>query len=236
MKYPFFKSVTGAVILAGALSITACTSAGNSAVSPASNPSSPANVTGGGLEDGQESATALLYANENVKNYDNSVFSQMTGPSDEMSNDAQRDLTLNNPNRIGYVYVYATNGTLVGFYTIKGKVSSTESQLTESQDIVEDSGCVSGVGYDGGYQEGACDNVVDSIGDDGTYGGEEGGPSGVYFYTTAGALVELGGTVSWFYSDAPMSLTTKPTIVYNDTKPTSGQVTVGNDGKVKGNG
>src|SRR5271170_4442 len=123
------KMVSGAAaILAvvAALTLSACTSDGDSAAAPAPDPSSSTNVTAGGIEGGQESATALLYSNEDVKNYDNGVFSQMTGPSDEMSNDAQRDLTLNNPNRIGYVYVYATNGALVGFYTIKGKVSSTE--------------------------------------------------------------------------------------------------------------
>ncbi len=220
-----------AVVLAMVISVSACGS--DAAVSASANPSSSTNVTSGGLEGGQEAATAALYNNEGVKNFDLNVFNLIHGATDEMTNDAERNLTLNNPNRIGYVYVYSASGTLLTFYTIKGKVSSTTSQLTETQDVTEDSGCITGAGDGNGYTTGACDNVVDSIGDDGTYGGEEGGPQGVFFFTTSGALIELGGNTTWFYSDAPLDLTTKPVVVYNNQAPTSGKVNVSQNGNSK---
>jgi hypothetical protein len=42
--------------------------------------------------------------------------------------------------------------------------------------------------------------------DDGSYGPEEGGDAGVFFFTTSGVLVEWNG--HWSYSDAPINLTT----------------------------
>jgi len=218
-------SAASAVVLV--LGISACAGNNVDASASAPDPTSSDNVAGGSVLGGSESNTAQLFYNLGVKTFDSGIFSQMNGPSMEMVNDGRRDLTLNNPNHIGYVYVYSQTGTLITFYTIKGKVSSTQSQLTETQDIVDDKNCVSGDDSgQGGGTIGACSNVVDSIGDDGTYGGEEGGPSGVFFFTTAGALVELGGNTNWFYSDAPLALTSKPVMIYNNNAPTSGAVTL----------
>lgn len=176
-----------------------------------------------GIQSGESGNTSLAATNENVTAFGQKIFSQMVGATQEMQNDGERDLTLNKPNRIGYVYVYAQTGQLITFYTIKGKVSSTESGLTESQDVVEDKPCVTQQGYQDNNTN--CSDVVDSIGDDGTYGGEEGGPSGVFFFTTSDVLVELGGNTNWFYSDAPLNLTSKPIIdLPVSAKPTSGGV------------
>jgi hypothetical protein len=58
-----------------------------------------------------------------------------------------------------------------------------------------------------------------------TYGGEEFGSTGVFFYTPSGALVEVNtaGDIP-VYSDAPQSLTSKPALVYNEQPVTSGVV------------
>jgi hypothetical protein len=194
------------------------------AASAASNgsPYSPYDSTN--IQLNAQSNSVNAYHRTDDASFLSGIFDQYSGPTDEMVNDGARDLTLNKPNRIGYVYVYDNVGTVMAYYTIKGKVSATTSQLSESQDVVNDSHCISGAGGDGGYATGPCAAVVDSPGDDETYGGEEGGPNGVFFFTTGGSLVELGGNVSWFYSDTPLGLTNKPSIIVNsNAAPTSGK-------------
>lgn len=117
--------------------------------------------------------------------------------SAERANLTERLLRMNNPNKIGYVYEFAQTGALLQHFTIKGKVSSTASQLTPTQNIVNK--CV-------GY----CPVAVDSMGDDGSFGPEEGGDEGIFFFTTSGVLVEFNGL--WLYADAPLNLTSAPLI------------------------
>lgn len=125
--------------------------------------------------------------------------------SDERANLRERLLRMNDPNKIGYFYELTQNGQILAQYTVKGKVSSTQSQLTNSNYAL-------GNAYNG--------SVVDSMGDDGSYGPEEGGPNGVFFFTPSGALVEYNGL--WNYSDVPLNLTSKPLITMDESqKPTS---------------
>ena len=136
--------------------------------------------------------------------------------SAERANLRERLLRMNNPNKIGYLYELTANGQVLAMYTIKGKVSSTGSQLTNTQNV------------DYNYESGGGNVVVDSMGDDGSYGPEEGGTNGIFFFTTAGVLVEWNGL--WQYSDAPLQLTSKPLITISaDAKPssTAGQVKFG---------
>ncbi len=126
--------------------------------------------------------------------------------SSERANLTERLLRMNNPNKIGYVYTMTANGQIIAMYTIKGKVSSTASQLTPTQNVYSP------------YRSTAV--TTDSMGDDGSYGPEEGGTNGIFFFTTSGVLVEWNGL--WLYSDAPLNLTTKPLIVIDETaKPSS---------------
>lgn len=110
----------------------------------------------------------------------------------ERSNVKNRLLRMNNPNKIGYVYLMSF-GKFVGYYTIKGKVSSTQSELTNTEQTWQE----------GGGNE-ANDTVASSIGDDGTFGPEEGGEDGVFFFTVNKVLVET--TLQWIYSDAPLNI------------------------------
>ena len=107
----------------------------------------------------------------------------------ERRNIKDRLLRTNKPNAIGYVYILGMNGNYVGYYVIKGKVSSTQSQMTADQLITwtcnEGSGCQSG--------------TVNAPGDDGSYGANE---EGIFFFLTDGTMVET--SMDYIVSDQPL--------------------------------
>lgn len=115
-------------------------------------------------------------------------------PTNKVTHSLERDnlirrlLAFNNPKKIGYLYVMSF-GKFVGYYTVLGKVSSTQSMLTNP---------------DQHWSNGSGDTVVASVGDDGTFGSEEGGQDGVFFFTTAGTMVETD--LQWLYSDKPLTV------------------------------
>lgn len=118
-------------------------------------------------------------------------------PSDplERKNLARRLQTYNSAGDTNYVYIETFGGQVIGYYVIRGKVSSTGSQMTSTQVNVN---C--GSGTTNGQ---SCTN--DAIGDDGSYGPEEGGQFGVFFYTTSGTLVE---------TDNPFIVSSQPIRLY----------------------
>ncbi len=91
----------------------------------------------------------------------------------------------NDPSREGYVYLM-NFGQIVGYYTVKGKVSSTQSQMTTDQLVIDR--------YEG-------DVVVNAPGDDGSYGPNE---SGIFFFTTEGVMVTT--SLDYIWSDAPLPI------------------------------
>lgn len=113
----------------------------------------------------------------------------------ERRNLRERLLRQNDPERIGYVYILSF-GKFLGYYTIKGKVSSTQSQMT-TQELVS-------------Y---ACDDhltgcqaqTLSAPGDDGSYGPNE---DGVFFFTTEGAMVQV--STEYIYSDQPLAVNNVP--------------------------
>ena len=115
-------------------------------------------------------------------------------PSDplERKNLARRLTQYNSKGDTNYVYVFTYSGQVIGYYVISGKVSSTGSQMTSTQ---TDVGC--------GPSNSVC--TVDAVGDDGSYGPEEGGNAGVFFFTSSGTLVE---------SDLPFLVSSAPVPVY----------------------
>lgn len=124
----------------------------------------------------------------------------------ERRNVRERLLRYNNPNKISYIYLLSNTGAVITSYTIKGKVSSSNSQLTTDV-IVQDCS---------GYQT-PCRNNVTAPGDDGTYGPNE---DGIFFFTTEDVMVTWNGP--FLMSDAPQDVKTPPVIVYNkQSKPTS---------------
>lgn len=117
----------------------------------------------------------------------------------ERQNLAKRLKTYNSAGDTNYVYIMTFQGQVIGYYVITGKVSSTGSQMTSTQVI---SNCGNQNNGDGG----GC-SVSDAIGDDGSYGPEEGGQFGVFFYTTAGTLVE---------TDNPFIVSSTPIKIYQN--------------------
>lgn len=109
----------------------------------------------------------------------------------ERRNLRERLLRFNKPQKIGYLYVMSF-GKFVGYYVVKGKVSSTQSQMTNGNQV-----------WDAGRGD-TGETVVDSIGDDGSFGPNEGGDRGVFFFTATGVMVET--TLDWVYSDAPLKI------------------------------
>lgn len=92
----------------------------------------------------------------------------------------------NDPNAIRYIYLLSF-GKPFGYYTVKGKVSSSGSQLAPEEEVIK--------GYGGdGY-------VLDSAQDDGTYGN---GDPGVFFFTTDGVMVET--SLDYIIEDQPLAL------------------------------
>lgn len=88
-------------------------------------------------------------------------------------------------NRVGYVYL-VTFGKPIGFYAIKGKVSSNGSQV-DPENLVEcPYSCSAPV-------------VIDGPQDDGSYG--EGDP-GIFFFTTEGTMVVT--SMDYLYSTSPL--------------------------------
>lgn len=110
--------------------------------------------------------------------------SQLTD-STERRNLREKLLRFNKPDRIGYVYILQF-GKPLGYYTIEGKVSSNDSQMTTTSLILQNR-------HDNGQ------TVVSAPADDGSYGGNE---PGIFFFTTEGALIQTDS--SYIYSDQPI--------------------------------
>ena len=105
----------------------------------------------------------------------------------ERRNLAARLLRTNNPALLQYVYLLGDTGTYLGYYAIKGKVSSTQSQMTTDQLDIDH----------GSYGN----SVVSAPGDDGSYGANE---IGIFFFTTEGVMVTTD--MRYIVSDAPLAV------------------------------
>lgn len=112
----------------------------------------------------------------------------------ELENLKNRLIQYNSKGDTNYVYLLNYMGDPIGYYVIHGKVSSTGSQMTSTDINVTCNGNQS------------CTNLAP--GDDGSYGPEEGGPNGIFFFTTTGTLVETNDPF-WVESSAPIPLYVK---------------------------
>lgn len=123
---------------------------------------------------------------------DNVILCGSTGESLECKNLKERERRNSQPSAIGYVYLYNFDGSVKGYFTIKGKVSSTQSQMAPMDTIVDP--CSSSY----------CPEVMEAAGDDGSYGPNE---SGIFFFTTEGVMVTYSG--EYVLSDGPLKLSDK---------------------------
>lgn len=125
-------------------------------------------------------------------------------PKDELRDSLERRdisahlLKTNKPNAIGYLYLFPPMGSApIGYYVIKGKVTSTQSQMTTDQMVVWSCPNNAPACERGTMQS----NVVSAPGDDGSYGPNE---PGYYFTTAEGTLVTTD--LHYLYSDNPLPI------------------------------
>lgn len=112
--------------------------------------------------------------------------------SQERRNLRERLLRQNNPNAVSYLYVLGgTTGEPIGYYVVKGKISSTQSQMTTDQLQVD---ACNRTGED-------CPNAIDAPGDDGSYGPNE---PGIFFFTAEGVMVQTDQ--GYIISDKPIAV------------------------------
>lgn len=114
------------------------------------------------------------------------------GESLECKNLKEREKRNSQANAIGYVYLYNFDGSIKGYFTIKGKVSSTQSQMGPMDMIVD-------VCKNSDY----CPEIVEAAGDDGSHGPNE---EGIFFFTTEDVMVTYSG--EYVLSDQPLKLST----------------------------
>lgn len=180
MKINHKPAIFGAALLAsGALLVTGCSSSSPTSASKAQNASN----NDAGITFAKFTA-AVPYPYKNAM------------PTDplERKNLAKRLTQYNSKGNTNYVYIFAGyTDKVLGYYVISGKVSSTGSQMTSTQ---VNTHC----GYSGTPL--VCTN--DAIGDDGSFGPDEGGQNGVFFFTTTGTLVETNQP--WVVSSSPIKL------------------------------
>jgi hypothetical protein len=85
------------------------------------------------------------------------------------------------------VYLLGDTGTYLGYYAIKGKGSSTQSQMTADQTELTH----------GSYGQ----SVENAPGDDGSYGANE---DGIFFFTVEGVMVTTN--MHYIVSDQALSV------------------------------
>ena len=114
----------------------------------------------------------------------------------ERENINKRTTLWNDANKVSYIYL-VNFGKVMAFYTIKGKVSSVNSQITNPEQLTQ-------VYINGDSIAGN----IPSPAEDGSYGTNG---DAVFFFTTEGAYVEWMG--DYMLSDQPLKLTTQPELV-----------------------
>lgn len=121
-------------------------------------------------------------------------------PADQLKDSLERRnlreklLRYNNPSKISYLYLLSQMGGVYAYFTIKGKVSSNQSQMTTT-DLIRP--CSAG----GDSGSGNCAVAVPAPGDDGSYGQNE---QGNFAFTTDGVMVTWDGP--YILTDAPMKI------------------------------
>lgn len=99
---------------------------------------------------------------------------------------------------LGYVILLTESGSVVGKFTVDGKVSSLNSYLTPDSEYYE---------YSGGEYSARNNWIADA---DGSYGEND---SGIFFFTPDGKYVEWSGI--YLYSDIPFEVSA-PVVNYTE--------------------
>jgi hypothetical protein len=140
------------------------------------------------------------YINKTLRN--NVPVPQLT-TSSERKNVARRAELFNNEDKISYIYL-VSYGKVMAFYTVQGKVSSLQSYMTPTEQIVDRFGTPCDYTLDD-WCGSTGSHIISAPDIDGTYGENV---EGIFFFTTEGAYVEWRG--EYMMSDQPLKLATPP--------------------------
>lgn len=132
---------------------------------------------------------------------------QMT-TSLELENLRKKLLMFNEPTKLGYVYLFTPMGQLIAYLPVQGKISSTQSGMTAITSV-----------YAGGGTNGGGNVPVDMPADDLSYGPNEGGDAGIFFFTPDGVYVNWAGP--YLYTDTPLNILASTAVLEykNGSKP-----------------
>lgn len=123
----------------------------------------------------------------------------------EMQNQREKVLRFNDANKLGWAYLFSPNGGLVLTLPVKGKVSSIMSAMTTNVGIYK---------RDDGDRWGTT-TTVPLPGDDLSFGPNEGGDAGKFFFTPDDVYVFWDGPL--LYLDAPLDVLSQGTpLKYKD--------------------
>jgi hypothetical protein len=109
--------------------------------------------------------------------------------SQELHQQREKLLRFNQKTKTGWAYLFSPNGELIAELPVLGKVSSTQSSMTTSV------GVYSSTGSGGGGNV-----VIELPGDDGSFGKNEGGDMGKFFFTPDAVYIYWDGPI--LYADA----------------------------------
>ena len=123
--------------------------------------------------------------------------------SQERKNLIERLKRFNTDSKVSYIYL-VNYGKVMAFYTVKGKVSSVNSLLTQPNQPVWES-------RSNGHGTSVAGVTVPSPDLDGSYGSNG---DAIFFFTTDGTYVEWCG--DYMLCDKPLKLSTPPTMVIHE--------------------
>lgn len=152
---------------------------------------------------GTTTVTEMEHTEQNQARLIQAIPPPLLGDSQERRNLVRRMELVNSPNRISWIHLLANDGRVIFYTSVRGKVSSLNSMLhpTEQVVTVPMPGC-------GGQNSCYTQLAIESPDLDGTYGDN---PKGVFWFTQDGTYMEWNGT--YFVSDHPMRLNQEPIMV-----------------------
>lgn len=127
----------------------------------------------------------------------------------ELHQQREKLLRFNEKSKTGWAYLFGANGNLIMEVPVLGKISSIQSSMTTSV------GVYSSTGSGGGGNV-----VVELPGDDLSFGPNEGGPNGKFFFTPDGVYIFWDGPI--LYADARLDKVGAPVLnLPGSAKPSS---------------
>ena len=153
-------------------------------------------LTGCNVENESVQKTEQKKVEENQNKLSNAVPLPKLTTSLERINIKKRLELFDNENKISYIYLISY-GKVMGFYTIKGKVSSGSKRLTTNQKLVN-----------GDRGDNYGDFVMESPSLDGAYGSSD---TYIFFWTTDGIYVQWNG--EYMLVDEPLVIQTPVALI-----------------------